>query len=93
MVTKSVKYANSDEALMEIFGTSYINKFAISQWQKTWKDRERFPIKSFGGCIRQLEKMNIDPLFYQMGADGENKYVQFYNPEHAAFYKIASSLS
>lgn len=92
----------SQEALMEVFGTPNPDPSSIVRWKWKWKHRRgKVQVENFNAAIKILQEANIDPLFYQIGADigdsiedsKEDYYIAFYKEEHEVFFKLHAGIA
>ena len=81
--------ACSDEALMEIFGTTYASNDAIVKWKSTWRDTKgRIGVESYSSASRMLAENDIDPLMYQFSWHDGSPHIVFYRDGDEVFFKI-----
>lgn len=92
----------SQEALMEVFGTPNPDPGSIVRWKWKWKHkRGKVPVENFNTALKILREANIDPLFYQIGADlrdeqsnkADEYFIAFYKEEHEVFFKLHAGIS
>jgi hypothetical protein len=92
-MVKNARY--SDDALMDIFGTTGASKSAIVKWKASWREtRGKVQVTSFGGAAKILKENNIDPLYYQYASMHDSQgvnvghYIVFYSDEYEFFFKL-----
>ena len=87
---------------MEVFGTPNPSPDAVTRWRWKWKhERGRVKVPNFNTALKMLHEAEIDPLFYQTGADlgdgmsdkAEEYYISFYKEEHEVFFKLHAGIA
>lgn len=92
----------SDEALMEVFGTTGVDELTIIRWKRRWKtERGRVEVSSYNAAFTILDEAGVDPLFYQISADigdgksdsAERYHIVFFKAEHEVFFKLHAGMA
>lgn len=88
---------------MEVFGTPTPSTQAQNRWRASWRNSEsKIYVDSYTIAQKIIIEAEIDPLFYQFGADisenpfhdaAEKYYVIFFKKEHEVFFKLHYGIS